>query len=84
MLMIAVDVVDGFVHYDLDTYPDRKNGPPTYQHVYSLDYCASDPSYIVRVGDSRALNEMGDFLVPEIDPYPLGGAIFSTMTACCV
>ncbi len=75
MLMSAAADVDGFIHYDLDSFPERKNGPPSYQHTYSLDYCASDPSHIVRVGESRALDALGNFIVPELDPDPFGGSI---------
>ncbi len=75
MVMSCAADVDGFTHYDLDSYPERKNGPPSYQHTYGIDYCASDPSYIVRVGESRAISSMGDFIVPELDPNPFGGSI---------
>jgi xyloglucan-specific exo-beta-1,4-glucanase len=75
MLMSCAYDVDGFTHYDLNTYPESKNGPPHYQHTYDIDYCASDPKYVVRVGDSRALDCMGNFIVPEVDPNPFGGSI---------
>ncbi len=75
MLMSGAADVDGFTHYDLESYPERKNGPPSYQHTLSIDYSASDPSYIVRVGESQALNALGNFIVPELDPDPFGGSI---------
>ena len=74
MAMSCAADVDGFTHYDLDAYPESKNGPPSYQHTYDIDYCASDPSFIVRVGESRALDCMGNFIIPELDPQPFGGS----------
>ena len=75
MLISGAADVDGFTHYNLDCYPDKKNGPPSYQFTLSMDYCANNPVYIVRVGESWALNALGDFIVPELDPNPFGGSI---------
>lgn len=58
LLISGVADVDGFYHNNgLDNYPSRTLGPGEpgipFQETYSIAYCESTPSYMVRVGGAR-------------------------------
>ncbi|MBT6148886.1 MAG: hypothetical protein HOH74_25840, partial [Gemmatimonadetes bacterium] len=73
MLMSGAMDICGLVHHDLDTFPEAKMHP-VYQDTWDIDYCASQPWHLVRVGENRAMNFLGDYVVStESDTY--GGAI---------
>ena len=75
MLMSGAFDICGLVHYDLDKFPEKKLFP-TYQHTRDLDYCADDPSHIVRTGENTAMNFFGEYVVStESETY--GGATSS-------
>jgi xyloglucan-specific exo-beta-1,4-glucanase len=73
MLMCGSMDICGLVHYDLEKIPESKIYP-TYQHTWDLDYCANNPSHVVRIGSNTAMNFFGDYIVStETNTY--GGAI---------
>jgi photosystem II stability/assembly factor-like uncharacterized protein len=75
MLMSGAMDICGLVHYDLEKIPESKIYP-TYQDIWDLDYCAGNPSYIVRICENRAMNFFGDYVVStETNKY--GGATSS-------
>jgi len=75
MLLSGAFDICGLVHYDLDKFPEKKLFP-TYQHTRDLDYCANDPSHIVRTGENTAMNFFGEYVVStESETY--GGATSS-------
>ncbi len=70
----AMDIC-GLVHTDLRRFPTAKMDP-VYQDTWAMDYCARHPSNLVRVGENRAMNFLGEYVVStESDTF--GGAISS-------
>lgn len=75
MLMSGAMDICGLVHHDLAAFPDAKMHP-VYQDTWDIDYCASQPWHVVRVGENRAMSFLGDYVVStETDTY--GGAVSS-------
>ncbi|MFC1525573.1 hypothetical protein ACFL6X_02050 [Candidatus Latescibacterota bacterium] len=73
MLMSGAMDICGLVHHDLDAFPAAKMHP-VYQDTWDIDYCATRPWHLVRVGENRAMNFLGDYVVStETDTY--GGAV---------
>jgi xyloglucan-specific exo-beta-1,4-glucanase len=73
LLMSGAMDICGLLHHDLDAFPAAKMHP-VYQDTWDIDYCAGQPWHIVRVGENRAMNFLGDYVVStESDTY--GGAV---------
>jgi photosystem II stability/assembly factor-like uncharacterized protein len=73
MVLSGANDICGLVHYDLRRFPNHKHRP-IYQHTWDIDYCASDPCHIVRIGQNTALNFHGDYVV-STEKSTFGGAV---------